>query len=33
MKTAMEIIGTGILIKELEEIKVLMGIKLLIKIE
>ena len=29
----MEIIGTGILIKELEEIKVLMGIKLLIKIE
>ena len=33
MKTAMEIIGTGILIKELEEIKVLMGIKLLIKIQ
>ena len=29
----MEIIGTGILIKELEEIKVLVGIKLLIKIE
>ena len=33
MKTAMEIIGTGILIKELEEIKVLMWVKLLIKIE
>ena len=33
MRTEIEIIVTGILIKELEEVKLLLGINLLIKIK